>query len=132
MRTLSVRPVWAWCMFHAERAKRKDVENRSWRTHYRGPLLIHASQTLRDIGYDCDAADRILRPGQVPDLVDIGAIVGRVILVDCVRNHRSRWALKNCWNWVLSDPEPCDPVECNGKLGLWEYDPSGLLWLKRK
>ena len=34
-----MRPPWAWATIYGG----KDVENRSWRTAYRGPLLIHAS-----------------------------------------------------------------------------------------
>jgi len=37
---LSVRPPWAQAIV----AGVKDVENRSWKTRYRGPVLIHASQ----------------------------------------------------------------------------------------
>ena len=38
MKILSVRQPWAWLLFNG-----KDIENRTWRTSYRGPLLIHAS-----------------------------------------------------------------------------------------
>jgi len=40
MKCLNVHQPWAWAILHAV----KSVENRSWRRHHRGPLLIHAAQ----------------------------------------------------------------------------------------
>mgnify|MGYP007112424682 CR=1 FL=1 len=49
-----------------------------------------------------------------------GAIIGSVVIVDCVQNHPSVWAEKGCWNWVLKDAvlfaEPIKNVK--GKLGF--------------
>ncbi len=42
---LSIRQPYAWAVVHGI----KDIENRSWRTHYRGPLLIHASANRNDL-----------------------------------------------------------------------------------
>ena len=39
MKTLSIRNPWAYLIAYGV----KDVENRSWKTDYRGELLIHAS-----------------------------------------------------------------------------------------
>ena len=39
MKILVVRQPWAWLIVHGY----KDVENRSWRTHYRGALLIQSA-----------------------------------------------------------------------------------------
>ena len=46
MKALSIRQPWAWLIVHGS----KRVENRSRRTHYRGPVLIHASagMTIRE------------------------------------------------------------------------------------
>ena len=43
MKCLSILQPWAWAIIHGG----KDVENRTWRTAYRGPLLIHASLSRR-------------------------------------------------------------------------------------
>lgn len=37
---LSIRQPWAWLILHAG----KDVENRTWASRYRGPLLVHAGK----------------------------------------------------------------------------------------
>lgn len=39
MKALSIHQPWAWLIVNGY----KDIENRSWRTNYRGPVLIHAS-----------------------------------------------------------------------------------------
>ena len=38
MRAITIRQPWAELIVRGD----KDVENRSWRTRHRGPLLIHA------------------------------------------------------------------------------------------
>jgi hypothetical protein len=40
VKALTIRPPWAWAVIY----RGKDVENRRWRTTYRGPLLIHAGK----------------------------------------------------------------------------------------
>lgn len=52
-----------------------------------------------------------------------GAIIGSVVISDCVQNHLSVWAEKGCWNWVLKDAVLFDKPIMNvkGKLGFWEY-----------
>ena len=47
MKAISIRQPWAWLIVHGY----KDVENRTWATKYRGPILIHAGKTL-DPGFD--------------------------------------------------------------------------------
>ena len=42
MKVIVIRQPWAWLIVHGY----KDIENRSWRTRYRGTLLIQASANL--------------------------------------------------------------------------------------
>lgn len=42
MKAISIRQPWAWAILYAG----KDVENRSRRSNYRGPVLLHASGSL--------------------------------------------------------------------------------------
>jgi len=44
LRALSLRQPWAWLVTNGS----KDIENRSWHTNHRGPLLIHASSNLTE------------------------------------------------------------------------------------
>jgi hypothetical protein len=48
LKAITVKPVWAWATIHAG----KNIENRSWRTHIRGPVAIHASKNLGRSEYE--------------------------------------------------------------------------------
>ncbi|HEX4214728.1 MAG TPA: ASCH domain-containing protein [Candidatus Dormibacteraeota bacterium] len=117
MRALTIRQPWASLIV----AGIKDVENRSWRTNHRGPLLIHA-------GTGRDPVDG-WRVHEVARLVEIprGALIGMVDVVGCVRDSPSRWARPAQWHWELARPWPLPrPVPLRGRLGLFEVDVEGL------
>ena len=115
----------------------KDIENRTWRTSYRGEFLIHASGRRLQLGWGAltteqyQAASRLICPfGTVndPHSLPVSAIIGKARLVDCVQNHSSVWAEKDVWNWVLEDVVLFDRPILNvkGRLGFWEFDDSLL------
>ena len=52
MKAITVRPVWAWAIIYAG----KNIENRSWRTHLRGPIAIHASKNITRSEYEVAGA----------------------------------------------------------------------------
>jgi hypothetical protein len=106
-----MRCLLAWASLNV--AGIKDVENRSWRTKYRGRLGIHAA-----VGFDQDLIDAY------SDLLDddfpLGALIGSVTLVDCVNNSRSKWADPGAWHWILTEPKTrVQPRRMTGRLGLW-------------
>ena len=71
---------WAQAIVHLG----KDVENRPWRTHYRGRILIQASLKIE--------REEALKLKLDPDELPTGAIVGSVEIVDCIRNSKSKSA----------------------------------------
>ena len=73
----------------------KEIENRSWRTPYRGLLYIHAAVHMHPM--------RPVFGGPIPrcDLVR-SAIIGRVTLVDVVEASASRW-FQGPYGWVLEN-----------------------------
>ncbi|MGA9076760.1 MAG: ASCH domain-containing protein [Acidimicrobiales bacterium] len=92
----------------------KTTENRTWRTNYRGRLLIHAGAR--------DDREAMAQYGHLLDDYPRGAILGTVELFDCVRDSESEWAMVDHWHWLLGDPHPFEtPVPAKGKLGLWTY-----------
>ena len=130
MKTISIRQPWASLIAHGI----KDIENRTWKCpqKYIGQrVLIHASG--KPLKYD-NFYDSILTNEQLLALPEnkqwedfnflIGVIIGSVEIADCVQNHRSVWAEKGCWHWVLKDPILFEnPIEnVKGKLGFWEYN----------
>lgn len=48
MKALSIRQPWAWAIVNAG----KRVENRTWETRYRGPILIHAAKGVTKREYE--------------------------------------------------------------------------------
>lgn len=124
MKVLTIKQPWADLIVTGV----KDIENRTWKTSYRGRILIHASKvpcsreeleayTLPVLKGNVDIKN--YKPGQLA----CGTIIGSVELVDCVINHPSQWAEDGVYNWVLANPvlfkEPIHNVK--GMLGLWEY-----------
>ncbi len=125
MKALSVRQPWASLIV----AGIKPVENRTWATRYRGPLLIHAAQ-----GYDhagqAALEDHDLYAGYYhhysPERVPRGAIIGQADLTDCVQGHSSSWAEPGAWHWVLANPMAFDePTPYKGRLGLFDVVMEG-------
>lgn len=132
MKTLSITQPWAGLIVTGI----KDIENRTWKTDYRGKLLIHASATYskkKRAETEDFIRRNILTEEENRTLTNdkgfiqyacckYGMIIGEVELVDCVKDHSSNWAEKGVWNWVLANPIKYDkPIEIKGKLGLWEY-----------
>lgn len=125
MKALTIRQPWAELIAIGK----KDIENRTWKTNYRGRVLIHASKsacTRRGlINYPLPALKNSidLEEYSMGDYL-CGAIIGSVEIVDCVQNHPSEWAEKGVYNWVLANPILFDEPIMNtkGSLGLWEYD----------
>jgi hypothetical protein len=116
LRVLSLRQPWAWLVVNGY----KDIENRSWRTNHRGPLLIHASSTLTD--FTPEKLDEIERKHgvRVPKDAETGGIVGVVDVVDCVQTHLSKWKFPDCWGWVLKNPCRLPFRRCKGAVGFFK------------
>ena len=124
MKTLSVRQPEAWLIVQGI----KDVENRTWTTKYRGPLLIHASakaMTQDDIDYLCDMCDIAGRPYPLEDELPCGGIVGQAVLAEISESSESPWWDGASLAWTLTDAAPLAFVPCKGKLGLWEFSTEG-------
>lgn len=115
MRVLTVRQPWAWLIINST----KLTENRSWRTNYRGPVLIHAGKQLDPRGFSYAASLGI----DVPDDLPRGVILGHVQLVDVVRDSDSIWAEPGCFHWVLENPVSIEPIPYRGGQGLRRFIP---------
>lgn len=130
----------------------KPIENRTWKTNYRGRVLIHASaEKMKGIEGDYFNEDQIghLYCGHTP-LEELhkyhamrelySAIIGSVEIVDCVINHPSIWAerakkdpwyeyihgesqeIHQVYNWVLANPILFDKPILNVKGKLGFWD----------
>lgn len=143
---ITVKQPWASLIVHGI----KDIENRTWKTNFRGRVLIHAgvSKSLDNI-----PLDGVFSEQQLWNLkswfreIDLcereyphGLIIGSVEIVDCVINHPSFWAEhwahkkwfneqtksyvgfeRQVYNWVLANPILFDKlIPAKGKLSFWE------------
>jgi len=81
----------------------KDIENRTWKTNFRGRVLIHAAAKSWNgnmfIKYLYDIIPSLYKifpetKGWLESL-PTGSIIGSVEIVDCVINHTSIWADQN-------------------------------------
>lgn len=126
---LTLHRPWPALILHAG----KRVENRSWQTHYRGPIFLHAGQTWDDAALDFAAdipsADNTTARDWVPAPIEahLTGIVGLAYLISMQLDNPSPWAINGQWHWILNDPrEFAAPVPCKGKQGLWAAPPD--LW----
>ena len=125
MKAITIKQPWASLIVHGI----KDIENRSWRTNFRGRVLIHAAGSHgRKFSVDLTdaqtkAAFATIAKETMFGNMPFGSIIGSVEIVDCVQNHPSIWANKGAYNWVLANPilfeKPFENVK--GKLSFWDY-----------
>ncbi len=129
---LSIRQPWAWLIVNGF----KPIENRTWATPYRGPLLIHAGKTLRPADYDAAMLfiEAFVNPDlvhQVPDMdeLPLGGFVGVATLVDCVRESASPWFTgadtEDGHGFVLQDVREIDFMPWKGRLGFFNVNLKG-------
>ena len=115
-KALTIRQPWA----HAILDLGKDVENRSWRAQYKGPILIHASARPESDPRRLLAEHMATPPSQKElEQLPTGSIVGVADLFDYVKDSKSKWAERGDWHWLLRNVRPIRPVQCTGRLGLW-------------
>ncbi|MVX37252.1 ASCH domain-containing protein [Myroides sp. LoEW2-1] len=103
----------------------KDIENRTWKTKFRGRVYIHASKvkdTSSRLSKEREDATNCIEEFKL----DLGCIIGEVDIVDCVQNSSSIWADKGeyVYHWKLANAVFYDkPIEeVKGKLGIWNIN----------
>lgn len=102
---LSIKQPYPHHIFHDG----KDVENRDWRTGFRGWFLVHAGVSRSECA-----------TGQLD--LPRGGVVGIARITDCVQAMESRWFFGK-FGFVLSDAMPLPMIACRGKLGFFYLPP---------
>ena len=118
----------------------KQIETRSWRTFYRGPLAIHAAKSLpawQSWRMGTPIRD-VLEAHGIHSFVELplGVIVATCTLVRITRIYPDNVPAApelyfgdytaGQWAWHLSDVKALDtPIPARGALGLWEYITEG-------
>ena len=129
VKIISVRQPWAWLIV----AGHKDVENRKWRTSYRGRLLIHASQAMEEEDFPMQRQWIETCGIVIPEDLPRGAIVGSATLshVDCGDGYQgdglactSPW-FEGPFGFHMADAvEFAEPIPWRGQLGLRDVSDS--------
>lgn len=112
---LSIQQPWAWLIVNGY----KDVENRTWLSHLRGWIGIHAGQKFDKQGESWvkDEFPDITLPAEYPC-----GLVGRAQLIDCIQESKSPWFF-GPYGFLLQNAEPfLAPIPCKGKLGFFKPD----------
>ena len=121
---LSISQPWAWAIL----AGHKRVENRTWRTHYRGPLLVHAGTTRRCLSHAVPflRGQNLIVPQPEDDpAASFRAILGVVEVVDCQLYGQSPELhddpmAEGPWCWIVDRPRPFpQAIPYAGALGLF-------------
>lgn len=94
----------------------KTIELRSWHTHYRGPLVICASQKG-------ETQTHGMPDGVARCLVTLSEV--RPFLPSDAAAARNQWR-SGLYAWVLTDRRPLPPIPVKGRLGL--FPPPPPLW----
>lgn len=124
MKALTIKEPWASLIIE----EYKKYEFRSWKTNYRGKILIHSGMSVEK--------DMLSRFKDYDISINPGFIIGEATIVDCIlvdekinnelrsidsvvygrSNHAETYA------WKLENIVKYDkPIPCKGKLGLWNY-----------
>ena len=134
IQAISLRQPWAWAVIEAG----KDVENRDWKSAYRGPLVIHAATYGLDHargGPDSFIGEhrnyltlQRANPGAhatPPADLRYGGFIGIVDMIDCVSSSSSPWYM-GAWAFVLANPRPLPFVRARGYPGFFPVEPASL------
>lgn len=126
MKVLTIKQPWATLIMQGN----KRFEFRSWKTKYRGDLLIHAGK-----GIDKKSIERLKK--YLPEQLPSGKILGKVKLVDCIKCDEefknmclkenkdvyAKSSFDETYAWEIKDVEVFEnPIDAKGKLSFWEYD----------
>lgn len=118
MKALSIMQPWAWLIA----AGHKDIENRSWPTRFRGPVLLHAGKRF-DPNY-LDEGPAVLWEWpdiEQPDDFHTGGIIGEAEIVDCVTDSLSPW-FHGPYGFVIRNARLLPFQACRGALGFFTPD----------
>jgi len=130
MKALSVLQPWA----HLIVVGAKRFETRSWKTDFRGPLLIHAGKSFSPAAQSLcqDEPFKNKLNIQNADQLTLGAIIGIAILEDCIPTDSGRceeWQQERHFGdfhlgryaWKLKYPTPLAvSIPLRGTLGVFD------------
>ena len=127
MKVITIKQPWATLIAEGY----NEYEFRTWKTHYRGDILIHAGKSIDEKAMERFRHLKLDYP--------VGKIIAKATLTDCVdvtlefslklleKDSLVYHGLIDKTNWKgygfkLENIKKIRPIAINGKLGLWNYD----------
>lgn len=127
MKALSIHQPWADLIIQGK----KTLELRNWTVKHRGPLAIHASQTIDESACRANGID--------PHHLSAGVVIGIVELVDIIPLDENSYKVRNqehlsteifkptLYGWKVMNPIVLEkPVPFTGRMGLFNV-PEDLI-----
>lgn len=133
-KALSFKQPYAWLIANGYLL----VDDRSWGTRYRGPMLIHASKGIYAEYYDYIKANTDI-PIPDKDKLGYGGVIGIANLVLCCRPGELPKSISRMqrahfggvhqeyYGFLFEQAKPLALLPCPGKLGIFEIDLAALL-----
>ena len=121
LKALSIRQPWARLVNGY-----KHIQNRTWSTDLRGRVYVHAGRKI--ISGDFPEQRHYIKQSGIflPEEPPLGAIVGEVIIIDCVDTSSSPWFC-GPYGFILSSPVAYeDPIPYRGQLGFFQVEEDKL------
>ena len=115
MKALSVKPRWAMMILTGS----KTIETRTWRTKYRGDILIVTSKIPVIPGIPSGHAICIAR------IIDCRPMIKADEKAACCEIYRNAFA------WILDNIRPIEPFPVKGQLGIFEVKYENYIMLQR-
>lgn len=122
VRALSIGRPWAGLVARGA----KDVENRSWRTTFRGLLVVHAPKSQdKEVAAFCTSRSLEAPRGAEPTgFAGVVRLVGIDRGASTCHGECSPWAMDAPRHWRLVDARPFDEaIPWRGQLNLWHPPP---------
>ena len=137
IRAISIRQPWAWLVVNGY----KDIENRTWKTSYRGWIYVQAGRSVAHDDFRqakaIIAKVRAHDPARLPEALPSptwatfrdtlrGGFVGAVEILDCVERSDSPWFVGS-FGFVLGRAVAFPTIiPWTGALGVFSVAGAGL------
>lgn len=119
---LSIHQPWADLIVGGK----KDIENRSRWTRFRGTVLVHASRQVQQHSVELLREALSLESGEAY-AGESGALIGTVEVADAVLEHPSRWFAPGYVGLVLRNPRRFErPIPYRGGRGIFQVPLAAL------
>ena len=124
MRAISVKQPWAHWIWTGI----KGIETRTWKTDYRGDILIVSSKVADEAALRTD-----LGISSEPMLYGLALCVVDIVACHPMREDEVELAMceryEKAYSWVLENIRQVEPFPVKGQLGIYRVDVAGRCYM---